>query len=125
VLVGGFAALGLVLASLGIYGVISYSVTRQTKEIGIRMALGATRERVQMAVIGRTLRMALAGVGIGTVASFAVARAIGSLLFGTSAGDPLTFAGMVVSLLAVALAAGYFPARRAARINPMTALRGN
>jgi predicted permease len=125
VLVGGFAALGLVLASLGIYGVISYSVTRQTKEIGIRMALGATRERVQMAVIGRTLLMALAGVGIGTVASFAVARAIGSLLFGTSAGDPLTFAGMVVSLLAVALAAGYFPARRAARINPMTALRGN
>ena len=102
VLVGLFAALGLILASLGIYGVISYSVTRQTQEIGIRMALGATRERVQMGVISKTLRMALIGVAVGTAASFAVARAISSMLFGTEPTDPVTFAGMILLLTAVA-----------------------
>jgi ABC-type antimicrobial peptide transport system permease subunit len=125
VLVALFAALGLVLASLGIYGVISYSVTRQTQEIGIRMALGATRERVQMGVILKTLRMALIGVAVGTIASFAVARAISSMLFGTEPTDPLTFAGMIVLLTVVAFVAGYLPARRASRINPMIALRSN
>jgi ABC-type antimicrobial peptide transport system permease subunit len=125
VLVGIFAGLGLILASLGIYGVISYSVTRQTQEIGIRMALGATRERVQSAIIGKTLRMALIGVVIGTVASYAVAGAISALLFGTRPSDPLTFAGTVALLLVVALLAGFLPARRAARIEPMVALRSN
>jgi predicted permease len=125
VLVGLFAVLGLILASLGIYGVISYSVTRQTQEIGIRMALGATRERVQMGVISKTLRMALIGVAVGTVASFAVARAISSQLFGTEPTDPVTFAGMIVLLTAVAFFAGYLPARRASRIDPMVALRSN
>jgi predicted permease len=125
VLVGIFAGLGLILASLGIYGVISYSVTRQTQEIGIRMALGATRERVQSAIIGKTLRMALIGVVIGTVASYAVAGAISALLFGTQPSDPLTFAGTVALLLVVALLAGFLPARRAARIEPMVALRSN
>jgi predicted permease len=125
VLVALFAALGLVLASLGIYGVISYSVTRQTQEIGIRMALGATRERVQMGVILKTLRMALIGVAVGTIASFAVARAISSMLFGTEPTDPLTFAGMIVLLTVVAFVAGYLPARRASRINPTIALRSN
>ncbi|HYK34504.1 ABC transporter permease [Alloacidobacterium sp.] len=124
-LVSIFAGLGLLLASLGIYGVISYSVTRQTQEIGIRMALGASRSRVQMDVIVRTLRLALIGVGIGAVASFAVARAIASLLYGTEPADPVTFAGMVVLLAAVALLAGYLPARRASRIDPMIALRTN
>ena len=123
VLVGTFAGLGLLLASLGIYGVISYSVTQQTQEIGIRMALGAPRERVQMGVISKTLRLALAGIAVGTVASFAVARAITSLLFGTQPGDPVTFVGMIVVLTAVAFAAGYIPARRASRIDPMVALR--
>jgi predicted permease len=124
-LVGIFAALGLLLASLGIYGVISYSVTQQTQEIGIRMALGATREQVHRRVIWNTLRMTLVGVAIGTLASFAVARAIATLLFGTGPTDPLTFAGMILLLLAVAFLAGYLPARRASRIDPLVALRCN
>jgi predicted permease len=125
ILVGLFAALGLLLASLGIYGVISYSVTRQTQEIGIRMALGATRERVQMDVITKTLRLAIAGIIVGTIASLAVAKGISSLLFGTEPTDPLTFIGMILLLIAVAFAAGYIPAWRASRINPMNALRSN
>jgi len=124
-LVSAFAALGLTLASLGIYGVISYSVTRQTQEIGIRMALGATQARVLLGVIGRTLRLALVGIALGTVASLGVARLIASLLYGTTPSDPATFAGMAALLCAVAFLAGYIPARRASRIDPMTALREN
>jgi ABC-type antimicrobial peptide transport system permease subunit len=124
-LVGVFAGLGLLLASLGIYGVISYSVTRQTQEIGIRMALGATQAHVQLDVIWKTLRLALAGIALGTIASFAVARLIASLLFQTMPTDPLTFVGMVVLLGGVALLAGYLPARRASKINPMATLRAN
>ncbi len=124
-LVGIFAGLGLLLASLGIYGVIAYGVTRQTQEIGIRMALGATRGRVQRTVLGRTLGMVLLGIVVGTAASFAAARMIASLLFGTEATDPMTYVGMVVLLLAVALVAGYLPARRASRIDPLVALRTN
>jgi len=124
-LVGAFATLGLVLASLGIYGVIAYAVTQRTREIGIRMALGATRARVQAGVMTRTLRLALLGVGLGTIASLAMARAIASLLFGTDPADPITYAGMILLLGAVALVAGYLPARRASRIDPMVALRGN
>ena len=124
-LVGAFAGFGLVLASLGIYGVISYSVTRQTQEIGIRMALGATATRVQCDVIVRTLRLAFFGIILGTIASFGVALWIASLLYGTTATDPATFAGMILLLGAVAFLAGYFPARRASQINPMIALRCN
>jgi len=124
-LVGTFAVMGLILASLGIYGVISYSVTRQTQEIGIRMALGATQARVLLGVISGTLRLALIGVALGMMASFAVARLIASLLFGTSPTDPATFTGMALLLCAVACVAGYIPARRASRIDPMTALRNN
>jgi predicted permease len=124
-LVGIFAGLGLLLASLGIYGVISYSVTRQTQEIGIRMALGATEARVRFDVIWKTLRLALIGIAVGVIASFAVARLIASLLFQTAPTDPLTFAGMVVLLGGVALLAGYLPARRASKIDPMVALRTN
>lgn len=125
VLVGIFALLGLVLASLGIYGVISYSVTRQTQEIGIRMALGATVVRVQMGVIAKTLRLALIGIAVGAVVSFAMARAITSLLFAIQPNDPPTFTSTILLLTVVAFVAGYVPARRASRINPMTALRSN
>jgi predicted permease len=124
-LVLSFAGLGLTLAALGIYGVISYSVNRRTLEIGIRMALGATHTRVQLDVIRRTLWLALIGIGLGTIASIAVARGIASLLFGTQPTDPLTFTGMVLLLSAIALLAGYLPARRASRIQPMSALRSN
>ncbi len=125
VLVSIFATLGLVLASLGIYGVISYSVTRQTQEIGIRMALGATVVRVQMDVIWKTLRMALIGIVLGAAVSFAMARGITSLLFAVEPNDPPTFTSTILLLTIVAIVAGYVPARRAARINPMTALRSN
>ena len=125
VLVTSFAALGLVLASLGIYGVISYSVTQRKQEIGIRMALGATAPQVQFDVIGRALRLTLIGTGVGVVGAFAAARWISSLLFDTRPTDPATFAGIVLLLGAVALIAGYIPARRASRIDPMIALRNN
>jgi predicted permease len=122
-LVAIFAGLGLLLASLGIYGVIAYSVTQRTQEIGIRMALGASRGRVQRGVLARTLTLVAVGIGVGTVAAFAAARMIAALLFGTEPTDPMTYAGMVVLLMVVALVAGYLPARRASRINPMVALR--
>jgi predicted permease len=125
ILVSVFALLGLFLAALGIYGVISYSVTQKTQEIGIRMALGATLGRVQLDVIRTTLQLALIGIAIGTVASFAVSQLIASLLFGTTPTDPLTFLVMALVLGAIALVAGYIPARRASRINPMVALRNN
>lgn len=124
-LVTSFAVLGLVLAALGIYGVISYSVTRQTQEIGIRMALGASAGRVQFGVIARALRLAVIGIALGTVASFAAAKWIASLLFGTKPTDPVTFAGIVLLLGLVALVAGYIPARRASHIDPIIALRIN
>jgi predicted permease len=124
-LVGIFACLGLLLASLGIYGVISYFVTRQTQEIGIRMALGATQSRVQLDVIWKTLRLALIGVAVGISISVAVARLIASLLFRTTPTDPFTLVGMVLLLGTVALLAGYLPARRASKIDPMVALRTN
>ena len=124
-LVSAFAALGLLLAALGIYGVISYSVARRRQEIGIRMALGANHGRVQRAVLGRTLLLVSTGLAAGSLASIAAGRLIASLLFGTEPTDALTYAGMVLVLLAVALAAGYLPARRASRIDPMVALRSN
>jgi predicted permease len=125
VLVGSFAGLGLLLASLGIYGVIAYSVTQQTKEIGIRMALGATAGRVQMGVIRKTLALTLIGMAVGALASVAAAKMIASLLYGTAPTDPVTFAGMALLLGLVALVAGYLPARRASRIDPLVALRTN
>ena len=124
-LVGIFAGLGLLLAMLGIYGVISYTVTRQTQEIGIRMALGASRGHVQRAVIARTLLLALIGIAVGVIASIAVGQLIAALLFGTRPTDPVTFAAMAGLLAFVALVAGYLPARRASRVDPMVALRMN
>jgi predicted permease len=125
ILVAAFATLGLLLAALGIYGVISYSVTQRTQEIGVRMALGATQALVQRDIIWKTLKLALIGIVLGTIASLFVTRAIAALLFDTAPTDPAAFAGMIVLLCAVALAAGWIPARRASRINPMVALRNN
>jgi predicted permease len=124
-LVASFAGLGLLLAALGIYGVISYSVTQRTQEIGICMALGASMANVQISVIAKTLRLALVGVAVGTIASLLLSKGIAALLFGTTPTDPITFAGMILLLGTVALVAGYLPARRASRINPMVALRNN
>jgi len=124
-LVVAFAIFGVMLAALGIYGVISYSVTQRTQEIGIRMALGATAGRVQLGVIGNTVKLALIGIVAGTAASVVVARGIAALLFGTAPTDPVTFAGMILLLGTVSLLAGYIPARRASRIDPMVALRNN
>jgi ABC-type antimicrobial peptide transport system permease subunit len=123
VLVLAFAGLGLMLASLGIYGVIAYSVTQRTQEIGIRMALGATMQQVQIAVMGKTLRLTAVGIGLGTAVSFVVARTMAALLFGTGTTDPITYLGMIGLLSTVAAVAGYIPARRAARIDPAVALR--
>ena len=120
-----FATLGALLAALGIYGVISYSVTQKTQEIGVRMALGASAARVQRAVLAKTLRLALVGIALGTIGSLAAARLIASLLFATSPWDPIAFAAMALSLTAMALLSGYFPARRASKIQPMDALRSN
>jgi predicted permease len=125
ILVAAFAGLGLLLATLGIYGVISYSVTRQTPEIGIRMALGASTGRVQRQVLAGTLRLAFAGMALGTLGAFAVAKLIASLLFATSPWDLPTYLGMALALLLVAAVSGYIPARRASSINPMEALRSN
>jgi predicted permease len=120
-----FAGLGVLLAALGIYGVISYSVSQKTQEIGVRMALGATAGRVMRNVLGSTLRLTLAGITLGTVASLAVSRLIASLLFSTSPWDAQTFVVMAFALATVAMGSGYFPARRASRVSPMRALRNN
>ncbi len=124
-LVGAFAGLGLLLAALGIYGVISYAVTRQTHTIGIQMALGASAGRVQRQVLAGTLRLALAGLLVGTLAALVVGKLITSLLFSVSSWDLPTYLGMALALLLVAAISGYIPARRASGVNPMEALRSN
>jgi predicted permease len=122
-LVGNFAALGLLLASLGIYGVISYSISRRTQEIGIRMALGATTQKVELGVIAKAMKLAIGGIVAGIIGSVMAARWIESLLFGTKPTDPETIGLTCLLLLAAALLAGYIPARRASRIDPIVALR--
>jgi predicted permease len=122
-LLGGFAGIALILASLGIYGVISYSVSQRTQEIGIRMALGASAQHVRFRVLRQAMMLALTGVVVGAVGAWVTGRLLGSLLYGVSAGDPLTFAVMVGLLTMVAMGAAYFPARRASMVDPMVALR--
>jgi len=124
-LLGGFALFALILASLGIYAVISYSVSRRTQEIGIRMALGASAGRLQARIILQTLGLAAAGMTLGAAASWVLARALSGMLFETTATDPMTFVGMVLVLGTVSAVAGYLPARRASRIDPSVALRAN
>jgi predicted permease len=122
-LLGGFALFALVLASLGIYGVIAYSVAQRTPEIGIRMALGARISQVQAQIVGQTLSLAAIGLLIGTLASSALAHGLSSLLFGVTYRDPYTFFAATTVMLTVAGFAGYLPARRASRIDPIVALR--
>jgi predicted permease len=124
-LLGGFALFALLLASLGIYGVVSYGVSQRTQEIGIRMALGASASRLQAGIIGQTLGLAAAGMLIGAAVSRVLARALGGLLFGVTAADPPTFLAIAVVFVLVGAAAGYFPARRASRIDPSIALRAS
>ena len=122
-LLAGFSAFALVLASLGIYAVVSYSVSQRKREIGIRMALGARAGEVQARIVRQTLLLAAVGIGLGMAGSWGLARTMQSLLFGLTAGDPITFAGMLGVLTTVALMAGYMPAQRASRIDPATILR--
>ena len=122
-LVGVFAVLAVVLAAVGIYGVMSYTVSQRTQEIGVRMALGAQLTSVRRMILGQTLKLTLIGVALGLAGAFVVARFLTSLLFGVGVYDPLTFLGVAVLLVAVALAASYVPARRVMRVHPIVALR--
>jgi predicted permease len=122
-LVGAFAALALVLASVGIYGVMSYAVTERLHEIGVRVALGAQRRDVLRLVVGHGMRLAAIGLLLGSIAALFAARAMTTLLFGVRPSDPLTYIGIAMVLALAALAACYIPARRATAVDPMVALR--
>jgi ABC-type antimicrobial peptide transport system permease subunit len=118
-----FAGLALALASVGLYGVISYSVTQRTHEVGIRMALGATRHDVLVAVIRQGLKLTLIGMAAGLMAAFGLSRLLGSVLFGVKPSDPGTFIAASLLLVTVTQFASYIPARRATKVDPMVALR--
>jgi hypothetical protein len=122
-LLGAFAALALLLAGVGVYGVIAYLVSERTREVGIRMALGAGRREVVALVLRHAMKLALIGIGVGVSTAFGLTRLMATLLFEISPGDPLTFAAVSATLLSVALAAAWLPARRAAKVDPMVALR--
>lgn len=123
ILLGLFAGAGLLLAVVGIYSVIAYSVGQRTKEIGIRRTLGAQQSDVLSLVVGQGLGLTLAGVVVGIAGALALTRVMRGLLFQVSPADPATFAGIALLVVLVSLAASFIPARRAARIDPMTALR--
>jgi len=123
VLVGIFAVLALLLAAIGIYGVVSYTVSQRTQEIGLRMALGAQLTNVRAMILGQTLELTLIGVGLGLAGAFVLTRFLASLLFGIGTYDPVTFLGVAFLQITVALAASYVPARRAMRVDPIVALR--
>jgi len=118
-----FAGIALALAATGIFGVISYSVSRRTQEIGIRVALGASRGMILRTVLGETLGLAFAGVALGVPSALLAARLLGHMLFGVSASDPATLAAVAFALVAAAVLAGYVPVRRAMRVDPLEALR--
>jgi putative ABC transport system permease protein len=122
-LLAGFAGLALLLAVVGIYSVMSYSVSRRTHEIGIRMSLGASRADVLLLVVRQGMLLALAGSAVGIAGALVLSRLMTSLLYGVAPNDPITFASVSILLVIVALAASYIPARRAMRVEPMVALR--
>jgi ABC-type antimicrobial peptide transport system permease subunit len=122
-LIGSFAVLALILAMIGLYGLISYSVSQRTREVSIRMALGAQPSDVTRLVVGEGARLTLMGIAAGVLAALGLTRLMRSLLFGVSAVDPLTFAAVALLLAVVAILASYIPARRAVRTSPINALR--
>ena len=122
-LFGMFAGLALLLAAIGVYGVLAYLVTQRTREIGVRLALGAHPASVRRLVVGHSLRLSLTGIALGAIGALLAAPAIESQLFGVRARDPLTLVAVAATLLAIALLASYLPARRATRVDPLTALR--
>jgi ABC-type antimicrobial peptide transport system permease subunit len=121
-LIGAFAVTALVLASLGIYGVVSYSVSQRAQEIGIRMALGASATHVQWRFVVKTLALTAVGIFLGTLASLGLSRLMASLLYDVSPTDPLTFVAMMLLLIVISAVASHLPARRASRIDPMSVL---
>jgi len=122
-LLGGFAVLALLMAAIGLYGVLSYSVSQRMHEMGLRMALGANARDLMRLVVGQGIRVALAGVTAGLLASVAATRLLVGMLFAVSPLDPLTFMVVAVVLVAAALLASFIPARRATKVDPMVALR--
>src|SRR5262249_39052961 len=123
IVVGAFAMLALTLSAIGVYGVLAFLVQQRTREIGVRVALGASRGRILTLVLRSGLAFAAAGMAVGLALAAFIARALASLLYGINPLDPLTFAGVPAALLAVAVLACYFPARRATTIDPLVALR--
>jgi ABC-type antimicrobial peptide transport system permease subunit len=123
ILVSAFGLVALILAAVGLYGVQAYLVGQRSKEIGIRIAMGARAGEVASSILGRGAVLSLAGVMIGVAIAFGLGRTVEGMLFGVEPQDPVTFVGVAVLLLAVALAASYFPARRASRVDPMMVLK--
>jgi putative ABC transport system permease protein len=125
ILLGAFAGLALLLAGFGLYGVMAYSVAQRSREIGIRMALGARAADVRSLVVNQALRLGATGLTVGMAGALAVTRVLNSQLFGVTASDPLTFAAVSAALIAVLVLAAYLPARRATRVDPLVALRAD
>jgi putative ABC transport system permease protein len=122
-LLGSFSAIALLLAAVGIFGIVSYSASQRNQEIGIRIAVGAQRRDILRLILGQGAKLALLGLGVGVVLALLLTRLMASLLYNVSATDPLTFGGVAIILLGVAITACYIPARRAIRVDPIVALR--